>query len=121
LTWRRRRGVARVVLLALPLLVLPPRLSSDAASLEYVAHYGWLALPLFIAVRERSGTAQLLRACWFPALLAGITTGYSSTNGGVNFGIGFFPAAIVTSVFLIWSLDQPSRAADVGPMLLSRL
>jgi hypothetical protein len=31
LAWRRQRGVARVVLLALPLLVLPPRLSSYTA------------------------------------------------------------------------------------------
>jgi hypothetical protein len=36
-----------------------------------------------------------------PALLAGITTGYTSSNGAVNVGIGFFPATIVTSVFLI--------------------
>jgi hypothetical protein len=121
LTWRRQRHVSHVVLLALPLLVLPPRLSSYLTSLEYVAHYGWLALPLYIAVRQRSEAAQLLRACWFPALVAGITTSYSSTNGGVNFGIGFFPAAIVSSVFLIWSLDQSTRTADLPPMLLSRL
>jgi hypothetical protein len=120
LTWRRQRGMARLLLFALPLLVLPPKLSSYTASLDFVAHYGWLALPLFIAVRQRSGAAQLLGACWVPALIAGITTAYSSSNGGVNFGIGFLPAAIVTSVFLIWSVDQPSRR-ELGPTRLARL
>ena len=120
LTWRRQRGVACLVLVALPLLVLPPELSSDTASLEYVAHYGWLALPLFIAVRQRPGAAQLLGACWLPGLLAGLTTSYTSSNGAVNFGIGFFPAAIVTSVFLIWSLEQPSRDASARGSLPHR-
>ena len=120
LSWRRQRGVACLVLLALPLLVLPPTLGSYTSSLEYVAHYGWLALPLFIAVRQRPGAAQLLTACWLPGLLAGITTGYTSSNGAVNFGIGFLPAAIVTSVFLIWSLDAPGRRG-LGSKLLSRL
>jgi hypothetical protein len=117
LTWRRRRWIARVALLALPLLVLPPALHSYTASLEYVAHLGWLALPLFILVRARPGAAELLAACWLPALVAGITTGYTSSNGGVNIAIGAFPAALVAVVFLIWALGEPPELAAVPAVL----
>jgi hypothetical protein len=111
LTWRRRRSIARVALLLLPLLVLPPAPHSYTASLEYVAHLGWLALPLFLLVRTQPGATELLAACWLPALVAGITTGYTSSNGGVNVAIGAFPAALVAVVFLVWALGDSSGLA----------
>jgi hypothetical protein len=113
--WRRSRLLTSAVLLVLPLLVLPPDLDSYTASLEYVAHYGWLALPLLLVVRHRPGATELFLVCWLPALLAGVTTGYTSSNGAVNVGIGFFPATIVTSVFLIWALEE--RWIAVAPAL----
>ncbi len=123
LLWTRRREAARLVLLVLPFCMLPPRLGAVTASLEYVAHYGWLALPLLPLVRHRSGAGQLFAACWLPALVAGLATGYTSSNGGVNVGVGFFPAAIVSSTFLIWALEPASagerRALAVAPVLVT--
>lgn len=119
LTWRRRRAAAAVLLLLLPLLAWPPRAGFYTASLEYVAHYGWLALPLYPAVSRRPGAGALLVAVWLPALVAGSTTAYSSANGGVNFGIGFFPATIVTTVFLTWALEETGlpRWVSTAPAL----
>lgn len=125
LTWRYRRGLATLVLAALPFLVLPSRLTFFTTSLDYVAHYGWLALPLFFLVRRRKGAVPLFFGVWVPALVAGITTSYSSANGGVNFGVGFFPATIVTSVFLVFAFEEALgrigridlRALAVAPAL----
>lgn len=119
LAWPRRRSAAAPLLLVLPLLVWPPKAGFYTASLEYVAHYGLLALPLYVLVRRRPEATALLAAVWLPALLAGITTAYSSANGGVNFGVGFFPATIVTTVFLAWALEETGlpRAASAAPAL----
>lgn len=105
--WRRYPSVASWLVLALPVLVLPPKLTFYSASLEYVAHYGWLALPLVGLVRRHVGARELFAVVWLPALLAGLTTAYSSANGGTNFGVGFFPATVVTSIFLLWALERP--------------
>jgi hypothetical protein len=108
---RRRRRLAPLLVVPLPLLVLPGSLyhSFDSppytATLEYVAHYGALALPLIVLVWHLPEARRLFAAVWAPALVAGLTTAYSSTNGGVNFGVGFFPATFVTTAFLLWSLE----------------
>ena len=113
LLWRRLPVAARIVVLVLPLLVLPTKLRSVTSSLEYVAHYGWLALFLLPLARRRPGAVELFAVCWLPALVAGAVTGYTSSNGGVNAGIGFFPAALVSSVFLIWTLGGRFATAPV--------
>jgi hypothetical protein len=118
--WTSRRRVAALLLVPLPLLVLPGSLSHSfdspkyTATLEYVAHYGALALPLFVLVRGRLEARRLFAAVWLPALVAGFTTAYTSTNGGVNFGVGFFPAVFVTTAFLLWSLED-ARARHPRP------
>jgi hypothetical protein len=119
LAWRRRRIAAAPVLFGLPLLAWPPDADFYTASLHYVAVYGWLAVPLYLAVRRRGDALALLAGVWLPALVAGITTAYSSANGSVNFGVGFFPAAIVTTVFLVWALEEAGlpRWAAVAPAL----
>ena len=119
LLWRWQRRLAPLALLALPFLVLPSRPGFYSASLEYVARYGWLALPLYLLIRRRPAARLLLSSVWLPSLAAGLTTAYSSANGGVNFGVGFFPASIVTSVFLVWSLEDARfpRAATAIPAL----
>jgi hypothetical protein len=116
--WRYKRPLAPIVLVALPFLVLPGSLYHSLASppytatLEYLAHYGVLALPLALLVWRRAEARLLLVAVWVPALVAGLATAYSSNNGGVNFGIGFFPATLVTTVFLLWALED-----SLGPGL----
>ncbi len=120
IVWRTRRRLAPLLLVPLPLLVLPGSLyhSFDSppytATLEYVAHYGALALPLLVLVWPRPEARRLFAAVWVPAFVAGLTTAYSSTNGGVNFGVGFFPAVFVTTAFLLWSIED-SRATRAQP------
>jgi hypothetical protein len=110
--WFTHRRLAPVVLLPLPLLALPGSLSNSFASppytatLEYVSHYGALALPLLVLVWPRAAARRLFVAVWIPSLVAGFATAYSSNNGAVNFGIGFFPATLVTTAFLLWSLQD---------------
>jgi hypothetical protein len=118
--WQWRRRLAPLVLVPLPLLVLPGSLSNSFASptytatLEYVAHYGALALPLLVLVWPRAEARRLFAAVWLPALVAGFATAYSSNNGSVNFGIGFFPATLVTTALLLWALED-SRAPSPRP------
>jgi hypothetical protein len=110
--WFTRRRLAPIVLLPLPLLVLPGSLHDSfdspqyTATLEYVSHYGALALPLLVLVWPRPEARRLFVAVWIPSLLAGFATAYSSNNGGVNFGIGFFPATLVTTAFLFWAVED---------------
>lgn len=108
--WLVRRPLAAPLLLVLPLLVVPVSLAhvfdSYTGTLEYVAHYGALALPLLALVRRRAEARGLFAAVWTPAFAAGLATAYSSNNGGVNFGVGFFPAVLVTTVFLAWALED---------------
>jgi len=107
LSWARGWGrIAALLVVALPLTVLPPRLTTFSTSLDFVAHVGFVALPLLGGLWRRREAVELFVAVWVPALLAGLLTSYSSANGGVNFGVGFFPAVIVTLVFSAWSIDE---------------
>jgi hypothetical protein len=120
LVWRSRRRLVPLLLVPLPLLILPGSLyhSFDSppytATLEYVAHYGALALPLLALVWHRPEARRLFAAVWAPAFVAGLATAYSSANGGVNFGVGFFPAVFVTTTFLLSSLED-SRTTRARP------
>jgi hypothetical protein len=128
--WFRRRRLASIVLLLLPVLVLPGSLYNSfdspayTATLEYVAHYGALALPLLVLVWPRPEAHRLFVAVWIPSLVAGFATAYSSNNGAVNFGIGFFPATLVTTAFLLWAIEDAGLAlaalvpAALVPVLL---
>jgi hypothetical protein len=119
LAWRYRRDAAVIALAALPLLVLPPRVTFFTTSLNFVAHLGWLAPALFVLVRGRPGAKLLFLVVWVPSFVAGATTAYSSANGAVNFGVGGFPAAIVATVFLVWAFEDAIRRADARVLALS--
>ncbi len=92
--------------MALPLTTLPTGPGTYTASLNYVAHAGFLALPLAIGLRERRAAVELMVAVWLPALLGGVVTAYSSANGGVNFGVGFLPALVATVVLAGLAVDK---------------
>jgi hypothetical protein len=113
LAWRAHRRFAPLLLVPLPLLLLPGSFDSYTATLEYVSHYGALALPLLALLWRRPEARRLFAAVWLPALVAGLATAWSSNNGGVNFGVGFFPAIFVTTAFLGWGLED-SRATAVA-------
>lgn len=121
--WRYARSFAAIALVALPFLVLPQSLTRFNASLDFVAHLGWVAPVLYVLVRRRPGARLLLLGVWLPSFAAGATTAYSSANGAVNFGVGGFPAAIVAAVFLIWAFEaawrtRRLRALAVAPSLI---
>jgi hypothetical protein len=113
--WERKPGLARLLVATLPVLVLPPRLTFYAASLEYVAHLAWLAPALLLLVHRRPPARRLFATVWVPAVVGGFLTAYSSSNGGANLAIGFLPGAVVTAVFLVWAIEPsaPSLLATV--------
>jgi hypothetical protein len=101
LAWSWLRGwswLAALAVVVLPLTTLPTGPGTYTASLNYVAHAGFLALPFAVGLRERRAVVELVVAVWLPALVGGVVTAYSSANGGVNFGVGFLPALVVTVV-----------------------
>jgi hypothetical protein len=106
LTWRRVPRVAAAVVALLPLAFVPRDVHSYSASLDYVAHFGWLAVPLLFGLRRDRELSALFALVWVPALVGGVTTAYSSANGGVNFGVGFFPAAIVAVALAVRAAGQ---------------
>jgi hypothetical protein len=121
--WRYQRPLTVPLLAVLPLLCVPVRadrlLDSYTSGLEYVAHYGALALPLLVVVWQRREARRLFLAVWVPALLAGFATAWSSNNGAVNFGVGFLPAIFVTTAFLVWALeDAAAGELSVVPALV---
>ena len=121
--WRLRRPLAAPLLVVLPLLCLPVAadraFDSYTSSLEFVAHYGALAVPLLLLVWPRADARRLFAAVWVPALVAGLATAWSSNNGAVNFGVGFLPAIFVTTAFLVWALEDAAAAQlDVWPALV---
>lgn len=60
----------------------------------------WLA-PL---ARQTDAAKLLLRLVWWPSILCGAVTAWSSSNGAMNASIGAFPAAVCTLLLLqmVW-------------------
>ncbi len=104
--WRGWRPLAALTVVALPLTMIPTGASSYSAALNFVAHAGFIALPLLAGLRKRREAVELFAVVWLPALLGGLLTAYSSANGGVNFGVGFLPALIVSLVFSAWAVEE---------------
>jgi hypothetical protein len=129
LVWYTKRRYVPYVGLLLPFFALPPHAYQFllSNSLDYVAHYAWIALPLFYFLRSpqdasRNGDGRLLfLLIWLPALVAGIAAGYGSNNSSVAIGIGFFPGAIVSSVFLIWIIEDVQEMYSLTPRWMAAL
>ncbi len=112
----RRWPLARLALIATPLVLLPfgEQLVSGADGFGVV--YG-LAAPyffLFVAAERRAQAARLLVWGYLPALAAAVVSGYSSTNGWVQMDVGLLPAMVLGGVFIALALAP--RPAD-GPRL----
>lgn len=113
-SWRRWPRLAALTVVALPLTTLPTAPHSYTASLNFVAHAGFLALPLALGLYRRRNVLELMVAVWLPALVGGIVTAYSSANGGVNFGVGFLPALAVTVVLAGSAVDALAGVRGFG-------
>jgi hypothetical protein len=105
LAWRRLPLLAAAICVALPLLIVPKGHLAFSTSLEYVAHLAWFAPALYPIVRERAGATQLLLVVWVPGLVGGFVTGLSSRLGGLSVGVGALPAAVVSTIFLVWAVS----------------
>ena len=92
---RKRFRYGVLPLLALPLAALPPDLRSSASANEFVTNLGLVAPALFLLIPRSEFAQRLMVVIWLPAAIGGEMTSVSSSNGGINFAIGFFPAAIV--------------------------
>ena len=92
--------------LALVIVVLIPffafRFPSPSASSWYFIIYGLFTPYLMLFVRrEDAFLTAIFWGIWFPSFIAGLTTGFISANGAVNFGIGIVPGVLVTSILLV--------------------
>ena len=116
---RWRPAAIALPLLILPFTALPTDLGTSASANEFVTNAGLLAPGVFLLVRDSAIGRRLLAVVWLPAAIAGLTTAWSSANGGINFAIGFFPAMIVTGALLGLTLQQAGCARvwpiDIAP------
>jgi hypothetical protein len=63
----------------------------------YVVSYTALAAPLVLRKRFREAAVrQIVTLVWAPALVAGLVTAYTSSNGFLNATVGLVPAFLVT-------------------------
>jgi hypothetical protein len=113
-----RPRLVRWLLPLIPLLLVPAQeLGKVQASLDYVTIYGMAALPLFLLLRDDAAQQSVFLAVWPAAFVGGLVTAWSSNNGVINFGLGFAPAPIVTTVLLTEGFARARRAsAGRGPV-----
>lgn len=114
LWWQGRRRPAWVIatLPLLPLLFAWPllRLPLWKAPTHYVASWGAMGLLLLPLVWQEVWARRLFWGAWCPALVAGVTVAWSSTNGYTNAGVGMLPAAVVTTAYLYQAIRAAARS-----------
>ncbi|AKU94833.1 hypothetical protein AKJ09_01497 [Labilithrix luteola] len=86
--------------------------------------YAALLAPAFLLLLHRSAAARtMFFVVWIPSAVAGVVTAYASTNGELNGGIGFFPAAVLFIVYEAMAVDALSRETlarrHLSPVLLA--
>ena len=103
-------------------LAFPPGNTSQLS----IAIYAALFAPVFLVVLWHLPVCRALFAVvWVPSFVAGFITAYTSSNGELNGGIGFFPAAVLFLVYQAIAVEQlwregapdPERSAR-APLLL---
>lgn len=112
--WKHRAWCA----VLLPLVLLPVGRDMPGVHANgFLLGLGLVApflMPGFSKARER----VLVATVWLPAIVAGMTTAWTSTNGHWNFFVGFFPAAVLSCVYLAEPLRpvaRPSKRAQAQP------
>lgn len=117
LTLKNRRPIrAGLLLLVLPLLPLSiTGFPGFLQSAGYISYYALLAPYLYLFILEEHAAGRLLWLVWLPGFVAGALVSYTSSNGYLALSIGFFPGALVTSIFLflvlkkLWSGKETAR------------
>ncbi|HEU5372050.1 MAG TPA: hypothetical protein VFU51_06650 [Gaiellaceae bacterium] len=114
---RRRTRLAWVPLALLPLTALPSDLRTSASANAFVTNLGLLSLGLVVLEHRRRSAVGIFGLVWVPAAVAGYMTAVSSSNGAVNFALGFFPAAIVALVLLTGAIRSSGADLSSVPVL----
>ncbi len=116
----RRWPLARLALIAAPLVLLPSgeQLVSGADGFGVVYGLAAAYFFLFVPVECRAQATRLLVWGYLPALAAAVVSGYSSTNGWVQMDVGLLPAMVLGGVFIALALAP--RRGD-GPRLRKAL
>jgi hypothetical protein len=107
---RRWPRVALPAILVTPLLAACSLYEGVLRSLAFAIYAGALALPLMLGPRDRGLAGRVLLGLWFPSLIAGLCTAWTSSNGTIAAGLGLWPAAL-TGGFLLarWSSETAER------------
>lgn len=105
-----RADLSRWALCAIPFFALV-RGGSWTSANAFVTNMALLAPLLFVALRAPRAQWPLMAVVWLPAVIAGESAGFGSSNGAVNFGIGAFPGALASLVILCDAVeDSPKRS-----------
>jgi hypothetical protein len=92
-----------------PLLFAQPSHAGELiSSLFYVTNYGIFGAALYFRLRDDPAMRELFLASWPATFIGGLAFACSSNNGPTNFGLGFVPAAIVTTVLITVAADRAS-------------
>jgi hypothetical protein len=116
--WRRRPVVAVWLLPLLPMLLVPwGDIHGSAGALDYMTIYGAVGLALFLLVGRETRLRTGFLVAFPPALVGGLATSWTSNNGAIVFGLGFAPAAVLTSLLLAaaWSRARDSAYGEGAP------
>lgn len=120
---RGRTRFAWIPLVVLPLAALPTDLRTSASANSFVTNLGLLALGLVVLERRRPEALRIFGLVWAPAAVAGFMTAISSSNGAINFAVGFLPGAIAALVLLAAAVRSsgagglPAAAGDMAAVL----
>lgn len=102
LSYKLNYKSAIYVLLLLPILPLLPLLKGSyiSASLLYISYYALLAPYLLLFFGKDQKVRQVFWVLWVPSFIAGLTFAWSSSNGYIAAGLGFFQGSLVTAYFI---------------------
>jgi hypothetical protein len=93
--------------------------STYTSTLLVILYTGLFAPVWLLVVGDSPFLRAAFRVIWWPSVLAGLLTGYSSSNGATNSGLGLFPAAILGITALALAADQGWTAWKAAPMTRS--
>ncbi len=85
------------------------------ATVFVITYVGLFAPALLLVTGENPFLRTAFQVIWWPSVLAGLLTAYSSANGAMNAGLGMFPAAILGLAGLAFAAGKGWDAWKAGP------
>ena len=114
LRWPR---TGRVLLALVPLALWRAGQHAMLDSAGFVIVYAFMApyLYLFVPRLRREVGARILYWVWFPAIIAGAMTAFTSAAGYLNGAVGFLPALMASGLFFAWALESAAVSEEGSP------